>query len=180
MDDTRQQAKELVCTIIAVTGGELHKKVALFKAFYYAHLFYWQEHQEALTDHPIVRMPQGPGIDDHTSILRELEGEARIEIRREPYGPYQEYVYKLKSPFTIDPGSPHHTAVERAVKWVQGKSAMELSEEAHDYSRSWQIGQDGQELNIYIDLLDDAEYVEMNRRLRASEEMVNDVFAEVG
>ena len=47
MDATRQQAKDVICTIIAAGGGELHKKVALFKAFYYAHLFYWQEQGEA-------------------------------------------------------------------------------------------------------------------------------------
>ena len=179
MSDARQEAKDVICTIIAAAGGELHKKVALFKAFYYAHLFYWQEQNEALTNYAIVRMPQGPGIEDHFALLTELQQEGRVTIRREAYGPFKEYVFALNQEFTIAPNNSRYRAIEKAVKWVEGKQARELSLETRDYSRSWQLGKDGDELNIYIDLLDDEEYAAMQQRLRKSEALVNEVFGTV-
>lgn len=178
MKDLSEDAKQVICTILAAAGGEFHKKVALYKAFYYAHLFYWQENAGTLTDYPIVRMPQGPGIDDANRLLCELEQEGRIEIQREQYGPFPEYVYLLKEKFVIDPTDPGYCAVEKAVKWVEGKSAGDLSRETHEYSRSWRQAADGQELDIYLDLMEDEEYLQMRQRLQSAEEMVSGIFAE--
>jgi hypothetical protein len=72
----------------------------------------------------------------------------------------------------VDLSNPRYRAVEKAVKWVEGKTAPELSRETHDYSRSWQMGSDGDELNIYVDLMDDEEYASMRRRIQRSEAMV--------
>ena len=44
-------------------GDRIEGKTRLFKAFYFAHLFYARSAVDYLTDWPIVRMPQGPGID---------------------------------------------------------------------------------------------------------------------
>ena len=58
MTDSREQAKDVLCQILVAAGGELKKKVALYKAFYFAHLYYWQTGEGTLTDYPIVHMPQ--------------------------------------------------------------------------------------------------------------------------
>lgn len=180
MSDHKEQAKEVICLILAAAGGELKKKVALYKAFYYAHLYYWQESEGTLTDYPIVRMPQGPGIDDADRLLAELEAAGRIRIAKEQYGPYHEYSYALAQSYTIDPNDPRYRAVEKAVEFVKDKSAAELSQITHDYSRSWQQTADGEELNIYLDLLEEEEYAAMRQRLKQAEGMVNRVFAENG
>ncbi len=41
---------------------------------------------------------------------------------------------------------------------MQEKTATELSEITHEYSRSWNAARDGQTLNIYIDQIDDEEF----------------------
>ncbi len=180
MSDQKEQAKEVICLILAAAGGELKKKVALYKAFYYAHLYYWRESEGTLTDYPIVRMPQGPGIDDAKNLLEELETEGRIRICKEQYGPYHEYAYALKQPYTIDPNDARYRAIEKAVEFVKDRSTAELSQITHDYSRSWQQAANGEELNIYIDLLEEEEYAALRQRLSQTEEMVNRVFAENG
>ncbi|HZT40591.1 MAG TPA: type II toxin-antitoxin system antitoxin SocA domain-containing protein [Chthonomonadaceae bacterium] len=178
MSDDVSKAKELICILLAAAGGRLRLKTALNKAFYYAHLYYWKDEQKVLTDYPIVRMPNGPSIDNADQLLHELQAEAWITIDRETLGPYPEFTYTLKRKFEIDPDDPRHRAAQQAIKWIEGKDAAQLSEETHDYSRSWQQACDGQELNIYIDLLDDEEYRRMRRQLGVSEANVHAVFSE--
>lgn len=177
MIEVKEQAKDVICRIIAAAGGELNKKVALYKVFYYAHLYYWQEGEGTLTDYPIVRMPNGPGIDCGSKLLKELEAEGRIRIKYDPEGPYSEYSYSLIQPYTIDPNDPKYCAIEKAVEFVKGRNAAELTQITHEHNRSWQQAADGEELNIYLDVLEDEENLAMNNRLKEAEEMVNRVFA---
>lgn len=176
MSEPREQAKDVICQILAAAGGELKKKTALYKAFYYAHLYYWQEYEGTLTDYPIVRMPSGPGIDNGGGLLQELEAEGRICSEFYPVGPFIEHAFVLTQPYMVDPSDPRYRAVEKAVDFVKEKSSTELSQITHDYSRSWLQSMDGEELNIYIDLLGDDEYIALKQRINETEEMVNGVF----
>jgi hypothetical protein len=83
-------------------------------------------------------------------------------------------------PFQIDPTSLRYQAIESAVEQVRNKSAAELSEETHVFSRSWQAGRDGQELDIYSDLSDDMEYQQVQEDARQSQELVYGVFQPQG
>jgi hypothetical protein len=171
-----EAAKQVICDIIAASGGKIYGKLRLYKAFYFAHLYYWLHGEGVLTDYPIVRMPQGPGIDNGDTLLEELEqtGEITISFRRN--GPYKELVYERAHPFQVDPTSPRFQAIEEAVEWVRGKSAADLSEETHLYSRSWRETPDGEELDIYTDLLDDREYAKLKRSLSEAEQLIQGVF----
>ena len=177
MNETRERAKEVLCMILAASEGELKKKVALYKAFYYAHLYYWKIGQGTLTDYPIVRMPQGPGIDEGNSLLEELEAEGKIRIERENYGPYTEYAFSLVEAYPVDRNSLRYRAIDSAVDFVREKSAAELSQITHDYSRSWQEANNGDELNIYLDLLDEDEYSLILKQSREAEEMIAHAFS---
>ena len=97
-----------------------------------------------------------------------------IRITTRPNGPYREYVYELAGPAEIDPSNPRYQAVEKAVAWVRNKSAVELSEESHLYSRSWREGRDGQVLDIYADLLDDDKYALVGQEVAKAEALVNE------
>ena len=176
MRNDREQAKTLICDIIAAAGGKLVGKVRLHKAFYYAHLYYWQRGTGVLTSYPVVRLPFGPAIDDGPSLLAELVREDKLRITSQPNGPYKESVFELTQTFQIDPTTVRFQAIETAVEQVKSKTAVELSEETHLYSRSWQDNQNGQELDIYADLLDDVEYQQVLQDAQQSRELVNGVF----
>jgi hypothetical protein len=180
MSVPRDQAKQLICEIIAASGGRLVGKVRLHKAFYYAHLYYWQRGAGVLTSYPVVRLPFGPAIDDGPHLVAELVREGRLRVGQQPIGPYKETVFELAEPFRIDPNNPRYQAVEEAVDQVKSKTAVELSEETHLFSRSWQEGQNGQELDIYTDLLDDFEYQQIQEGGQEIRELVGAVFESQG
>jgi hypothetical protein len=176
MKNDRQQAKTLICDIIAAAAGKLVGKVRLHKAFYYAHLYYWKRGTGVLTSYPIVRLPMGPGIDEEPNLVAELVSEGKVRLSWQDNGPFKEAVFELTQPFQIDPNDPRYQSIEEAVEYVKTRTAGELSEETHVYSRSWQVGQNGQELDIYADLLDDLEYQQLQEDCQRSRELVNGVF----
>jgi hypothetical protein len=57
----RIDAQRLVLELIRSAGGAWDGKARLFKAFYFAHLYYARSEPGILTDWPIVRTPRGPG-----------------------------------------------------------------------------------------------------------------------
>jgi hypothetical protein len=155
--ESRNAAKRLIEEILAIAGGSLAGETRLHKAFYASHLYYWQLGAGVLTDWPIVRLPFGPGIDDAKALLAELVNEKRVRRERQPAGPYWEAVFHLAERFEVDPTTPRHTAIEKAVNWVKPLSAAELSAATHEYSRAWRDGSNGAELDIYADLLGEDE-----------------------
>jgi len=176
MSDSREAAKQVICEIIAASHGQLEGKLRLYKAFYYAHLYFWRNNRGVLTDYPIVRMPLGPGLDDGDGLLEELQHQGRISIGEQYNGPYKELVYKTLKPVRLDPASPRIKAIEEAAKWIEGKSATELSQETHVFSRTWREAGDGQALNIYLDILDDSEYNRVQQGLDKAEDALHGIF----
>lgn len=169
-------ARDVICKIVAAAGGRLEGRLRLYKAFYYAHLFYWQRGHGVLTQHPIVRMPLGPGIDQGAAIIQALQESGVLKVTTRPLGPYREHVYELDKPFEINPADLRYQAIEEAVEWVRNKSAVELSEETHVYSRSWRQAKDGDVLDIYADLLEDDEWIQVHQNVAQAEALVNAAF----
>lgn len=158
------EAKSVICDLIAAAGGVFCGTVRLNKAFYFAHLYYWRDDGNVLTDYPIVRLPKGPCIDDYEVLLEELAAEGQITISTRPLGPYTETVYRLAEDRTLESDGPRAAAILRAVEFVESHSALELSDITHEYSRSWQETPNGKEMDIYADLLSDREIWEINAR----------------
>jgi hypothetical protein len=172
----RDKARHVLMDIIAEDGGEVHGKVRLSKAFYFAHLYYWRDNPGTLTDYPIVRLAHGPGVHRIDDLLAAMEKDGLIEIRQEPSGPYLENVYRLAGHSPLDTPSPAHQAVVAAVSYIRDKTGSDLSEVTHERSRSWQRGRDGDVLNIYVDTLSDTDFNSLQSGLASAEEMVNSVF----
>jgi len=160
-----QEAKDAICDLIAAAGGVFRGKVRLHKAFYFDHLFYWREGEGVLTDHPVVRAPQGPFIDHAEWLLRELKDDGIISIGSAPVGPFQETVYRLEAPRSIDMNSARGRAIRQAVELVDNRTAVELSELTHQYSVSWQTTDNGREMDIYLDLLAEDEIARMQQEI---------------
>lgn len=172
----RAAAKGLILEILAAAGGKLTGKVRLHKAFYIAHLYYWRDHKGALTDYPVVRLPFGPGIEDAPALVNELQDEGAIEITTRSSGLYHETVFSLLADLKVDRKSARFAAIKQAASYVKKRSAVQLSEETHVFSRTWQEAGNGDELNIYLDLLTDEEYQRVKQSTKEMGEVVSAVF----
>jgi hypothetical protein len=156
----RTRAQDVILEILRNAGGEWTGKTKLFKAFYFAHLYYANERPGLLTDWPIARLPQGPGINDSHRLFSELVREGCLVVERIHEGPYPEYRYLLteKGQNLERPPEDARVAIKDAADFCLPKTAAELSQLTHERSRSWIEGKDGDVLNIYIDTIPDDEY----------------------
>lgn len=164
----RAAAEELLLDIIAIKGGRFESKTLLYKAFYLAHLYYWEDNDGVLTHYPIVRMPNGPGLDRGDELLAGLVKAERLTRDIEPFGPYRTEVFTLVEPRAIDPSSPRQEAIRKALAFIGNKTATQVCDEIHEFSKSWKRGASGDELSIYLDLLTD---VDLQRLDEASDEV---------
>ncbi len=172
----RNRAKDIILEIVRLAGDNIRGKTRLFKAFYIAHLFYAKRAPGYLSDWPIVRMPHGPGIDSADQLIKELVGEGRLAVHTTDVGPYNELQYVAtckQAPPSLSLSAID--AIRDAVDFVEGKTAAELSELTHEFSRSWKAGKDGDELNIYIDLVSDEDYAADRRAFQEMDAVIDSV-----
>lgn len=152
------RATQIVLEIIRLSGGSVSSKVKLFRTFYFAHLIYAKNRPDYLSNWPIVRMPHGPGIACFDEIVKTLESKQLLEVRDTHVGPYQANEYRSTSKSLSDLNPEQVEAIRKAVDFVQSHSPSDLGEIAHEFSHSWRDANDGEELNIYVDLLSEEEY----------------------
>ncbi len=171
-----EAAEEVLLDILAIKGGRHESKTLLYKAFYLAHLFYWGEHDGVLTKYPIVKMPQGPGIDAGDALIQGLIDRDLVHREIERKGPYRCEVFTLRVKREIDPENPRQQAVRAAVDFLGDKTAAEVSSWIHEFSRSWRDAPSGAELNIYLDLLTDEEFERVQRSSIEAAQLVRDAF----
>jgi len=159
-------------------GDEIESKTKLFKAFYFAHLYYAAEATDYLTDWPIVKMPWGPGIDQFDTLLDCLIDAGVITAEKSRVGPYPSTTYRHTGEALPGDqlGEQAVDAIHKAVEFVSHKSGAQLSDITHEFSRSWRAADDGDELNIYADLLLDDEYEEYVARQRELQDDIMDAW----
>lgn len=177
MTANRDRAEAVLLEILRQTGSEGLGRIKLYKAFWLAHLYYTQDNPGYLSDWPIVRMPQGPGVDQGESLIRGLVAGGKVSQGTEWVGPFREYRcrYALPVDQAVLPAAAV-AAVTKAVEYVRGKTAADLSEMSHDYSRSWRETPDGRELDIYSDLIPDEEYEERKRAVAGMNAAYDEMF----
>jgi hypothetical protein len=170
MNPDKNRATGIIAEIIRQAGGELTGTTRLYKAFYFAHLYYAESAPGYLSDWPIVKLPTGPGIGSGSQLLAEMKDAGILATDHVQVGPFQAVRLRLtgKEPAGDPLPADAVDAIRRAVQWVQDKAAGELSELTHEFSRSWNLAKDGEELSIYIDLIPEDEYA---RRDKSLEEM---------
>lgn len=163
------QAKQVILELIRAAGGSWAGKTKLYKAFYLAHLYYADREPGFLTSWPIVRMPNGPGVDQGDELLEELVFARDLDLESIKIGPYPSTTYHLAEGAgrATELSEAAIRAIQDAVQFVSPKSAQELSDLTHDFSRSWNTAKDGEELNIYIDLIPASGFDDQGRRLDA-------------
>lgn len=153
------RAKLIVAEIVRQSAGdELVGSVRLYKAFYFAHLYYALENAGYLSDWPIVKMPMGPGIGDFDRLTETLVKDGALEIDSERVGPFKAVKYRAVDGNFEPLEREAVEAVRKAVEFVADKSGAQLSDITHEFSRSWREAEQGDELSIYMDLLSDEDY----------------------
>lgn len=169
-----QEAARVIQGVVQLAGGRFTNKTNLFKAFYWAHRYYWRDHDGTLTrQHGIVRMPNGPGIDDFPSLISWMEEKGMIRVERTS-GEYAAHIYHLGEPIELT--DAEFSAIRKAVRKIDGRTACAVSDESHAESRAWREANDGENLDIYYDELDDQSLRRMTRRLDKAKALVDDVF----
>jgi hypothetical protein len=157
----RTNARDVVLGLIRKAPKGIWKgKTKLFKAFYFAHLYYAKNYPGILTNWPIARMPEGPGIDNASKLFDALVQERYLKVERVEEGPYPEFCYRIteKGRKSLIPPKEAQEAIDLAASFTLPKTAAELSQITHEHSRSWNSGSNGQRLDIYIDLIPDDEF----------------------
>jgi hypothetical protein len=171
--------KQAILEIIRKSDGEFTGKTRLHKALYFAHLIYFEMTPACLTDCEFARLPQGPGIHNGNAILKELEDTGLLAREVFHDGPYLETRYRLTAQAKQTPTpfpAKADLALQRAVDFVRGKSAAELSQYTHEYSKSWNLARrEGELLDIYIDVIPDDEFERREKKLQEMEPMFEDV-----
>jgi hypothetical protein len=177
----RTTAKKVILEILRVGDGEWSGKVKLHKAFYFAHLYYANEHPGFLTDWPIAKLQHGPGIHNDEPLLRSMEEDGLLAVELVHEGPYPEYRYRLTEQGrqeASDLPQDAHLAIEKAALFCNGRTASELSFLTHERSRSWNAGEMGEILNIYIDTIPDHEYQGRQQRMSQLSKSLAGIFGE--
>jgi hypothetical protein len=176
VNPNKDQAERVILEILRQSTNGLGR-TKLYKAFWLAHLYYALENRGYLTDWPIVRMPNGPGVDKGPLLLQELAEAGLIRQEPEQCGPFREWRSRLMPNAALSE-LPQEAiaAVKKAIAFVEPKTTTELSAYSHDHSRSWWEAQEGEELNIYSDLIPDEEYDARKAELAAAKKEYESLF----
>ena len=148
----------------------------MYKAFWKAHLEYAKTNPGYLSLWPIVRMPNGPGIDNFDQLIGELMADGLLKTGQNQNGSVFSFYFSTtdEEPAFSELSQPEIDAIRAGVEFVSSKSAALVSEESHEQSRSWRTSKNGEELNIYTDLLSDEEYEEKISKAKNLAKVFND------
>ena len=174
----RTDAKRVILEIIRQTDGEFAGKTKLFKAFYFAHLEYYDKNPGILTDWPMARMPEGPAIHNSRQLFAELKQDGFLLVEPIHDGFYPECRYRLTDKAKALPPLPSEvvSAIQRVVDFVRDKKGAELSDYTQEHSRSWKLASDGEILDIYVDLIPDDEYEQREKSIAETETVFEATF----
>jgi hypothetical protein len=150
------KAKNIVCALVHFSGGRFEGKTRLNKAFWRAHVYHYRHNAGLLSKYPIARLPEGPAIDDLDDLLVILEREGRISVEDRPRGKFVETVIHLES---MPPcfSSSEERAIKEGLKWVKGKTAVQVRDESHFLSSAWQTNRNGEIIDLALEALDSSE-----------------------
>ena len=165
MNPNATKAKRIITEILKQSPEGIGK-TKLYKTFWVAHLFYAERQVGFLSDWPIVRMPMGPGIDRGESLVAELIDEGRVSVTNERVGPFVETRHHLGKSDEHPLPTEAVEAIKEAVAYIKPMSAEECSDLSHRFSRSWNQTSNGEEMDIYSDLIPDVEYGQRREEMK--------------
>lgn len=169
----RERAKQIIAEIIRVAGGMLTSKTELVRAFWRAHIVFAESQPGYLSFWPVLKTPAGPAIKDVDRLLGELVAAGILRID-EPKG-NGVAGFRLELSGQPGPGEIADEAVE-AIGQAVAHPAEPIDLADYCSLRSWNAASDGDELNIYVDVIPEAEYADRKRRLLEMDAVLNSVW----
>ena len=145
-----KRAKKIIVELVRQKGTPFHNKSDLFLAFWRAHLNYAATNAGYLSSWPMIRTPHGPGIQDFDYLLSELLADAWLATTESQVGDNLALVISLGS--NCPPQSLSEESIAAICEAVQPSAARNFRD-----SRVWREAADGEELDIYLDLMDSEE-----------------------
>ena len=131
------------------------------------------------TGWPLARMPFGPGIDEGEQLLAELVAAHVLKAETLARGGT---VYRFVREDADQEPLPEalRAAAAKAIAHVGKRRADDLSDETHEgetASRPWQRAENGELLEVALDLLTDDEYERLREACREADELLSDIIA---
>lgn len=157
---SKDRAKAIIVEIIRQAGGTFQNKTNLFKVFWLAHVKYARSHVSHLSDWPIVKLPNGPGIDAFDSLLGELMEAGIVETVDVESGKFVGFHLHLKDhdAFRDVLSKDASSAIRSAVDGFEGVSVTAVS-------RAWKLARVGDEIDVALDTMSDEEYEQASERI---------------
>lgn len=180
MASNKERAKRIIVEILRQAGPAGLGTTKVYKAFWLAHLYYAQAARGYLSDWPVIRMPQGPGIARGDRLLKQLLDAGHLAMTPVQKGPAVENCYALTAVGDAagqEALSPEaNQAIQKAVEDVKSfGTASAISTWSHTESRSWQQAKNGDELDIYCDLIPLEDHEEQARLLAEMESVFEEI-----
>ncbi len=173
MNEKRKNvAKQVIVEIIHQFGGHLEGPRRLHQAFYFAHLFLFEECGGLLTDWPMVKDASGPVIEQVDDLMGELVKEGMLSLEPHMVGPFPTSRYGLTGKSTPSLREEDTAAITRALDFIKPKSDADLYQTIVEYSRSWRTAKIGETLNVFTDVIPDEEYWQCQKDLALIEEQM--------
>lgn len=179
----RERAKALLVALVReCPQGAPILRTQLYKGYYFSLLMCMHALGAELVDWPVVKMPQGPGVESGEELLGELCAEGVLVMSNESVGPFRGFGYRIADVDAADRyadefSEPETQAIRDACAYAHSKTAADLTNTTHELSRSWKACEMGHALPIFADLLlDDEPVEEMKSRLEKIADEFKGVF----
>jgi hypothetical protein len=149
--------------------------------FWLAHLYYARKNPGYLTAWPLIRKPWGAEVLELDAILKELIEDGLVRAEQVDCGPMplMSYVCTGK-PLDFELRPQVLDAVREAHSFFtadKAPGALWNQPFPLSFSRAWRITPDGEELNIYLDLIPDDAYEDGRRMLEELTRGLEGVFS---
>jgi hypothetical protein len=138
---------------------------SLTGAFWFAHLYYAKGNPGYLTNWPLLRDRWGVEIKNASALLAELVEEGLVRVEQVECGPFPVAVY---CPTGKEDGAEMPAAAVQAIRQACNDAPPLLPFRCGWpplYSRTWRNTPEGEEMDIYLDLIPEDLYQERRREL---------------
>ena len=177
--DSERASLVLVEILRQLTSGNSYPLVGraeLTQLFWLAHLYYARRGRGYLTAWPFIRTPNGFEIHKGVSLVEGLVRQGLAGVKEEEFGPLPRTLYfwtgKALAP---DLAEQAVEAIRQALAFFHANRNLPWGwYRAH--SRAWEKTPDGEEVDIYLDLIPDRVYEEETRMLQELDAGLKDLF----
>jgi hypothetical protein len=138
---------------------------SLTAIFWSAHLYYAKRNPGYLTNWPLLRSRWGVEIKDASALLAELVEEGLLQVEQVERGPFPVAVY---CPTGKEDGAELPGAAVQAIRQAWDEASALLPFRCGWpplYSRTWRHTPEGEEMDVYLDLIPEELYEEQRREL---------------